>query len=312
MGCIMGVGIGGLPYIEKNFSDYLDKGLRRISPFFIPGIIANMGAGMLSIRFNLQGTSYSTSSACASASHAIGAACQEIMLGRQDVVISGGAESVICLMGIGGFSVMKALSRNENFQQASRPFDSGRDGFVMGEGAGMLVLEDLEKAQNRGAKIYAEIVGFAASSDANHITAPHPEGLGARNCMLSAIESADIKVEDIDYVNAHGTSTPLGDIAETKAIRKTFGQHAEKLLVSSTKSMTGHLLGAAGGIESVFCIKALATGQIPPTINLVNQDPECDLNYVPLKSVQKSIQYALNNSFGFGGTNATTIFKKFS
>lgn len=311
IGIILGTGLGGFPHIEQNIIAMHDKGPRRVSPFFIPSVIPNMAPGLMAIHWGFKGINYSIASACASSAHAIGAAASEIMLGRQDVVISGGTEAVVTGSPIAGFANMKALSkRNDEPTRASRPYDIDRDGFVMGEGAGILVLENYEKAKARGAKIYAEVIGFGASDDAHHITAPHPEGLGALTCMQQALELAGIRKEDIGYVNAHGTSTPLGDIAETEAIKKVFGKHAYDLVVSSTKSMTGHLLGAAGGLESIFCIKALDTGMVPPTINLENQDPACDLNYVPNKAQKRDPQFALNNSFGFGGTNSSTIFKK--
>lgn len=310
IGCILGVGMGGFPEIERTHSTFLEKGARRVSPFFIPGIIPNMSSGLLSIHLGLQGLNYTISSACASSAHAISAAAYEIMHGRQKVMITGGVESVISYLPLSGFSSMKALSkRNDDPASASCPFDTARDGFVMGEGAGLLVLEDYDLAVARGAKIYAEVVGHGATSDAYHITAPHPEGEGASRCMRMALESAGIGPDKVDYINAHGTSTPLGDIGETKAIKKTFGDHSYKLNVSSTKSMTGHLLGAAGGLESVFCAMALHTQTVPPTINLHNQDPECDLNYTANKAVQRQIRYALNNSFGFGGTNSSLVFK---
>jgi 3-oxoacyl-[acyl-carrier-protein] synthase II len=311
VGCVLGVGMGGFPYIESQHKTYIDRGPRRVSPFFIPSIIPNMASGLVSIQNDMKGVNYTIASACASAAHAISTAAMEIQTGRHDVMITGGTESVITEMTITGFSNMKALSRrNDEPAKASRPFDTGRDGFVMGEGAGILVLEDYDKAKARGAKIYAEVVGHGSSSDAYHITAPHPEGLGAMDCMKTSLAMAGIKPEQVGYINAHGTSTPLGDIGETNAIKKTFGDHAYNLHVSSTKSMTGHLLGAAGGIESVFCAMALHTGDLPPTINLDDQDPECDLNYVPNKSINKQIDYALNNSFGFGGTNCSLILKR--
>jgi 3-oxoacyl-[acyl-carrier-protein] synthase II len=311
IGIILGTGLGGFPHIEQNIIAMHDKGPRRVSPFFIPSVIPNMAPGLMAIHWGFKGINYSIASACASSAHALGAAASEIMLGRQDVVISGGTEAVVTGSPIAGFANMKALSkRNDEPGRASRPYDIDRDGFVMGEGAGILVLENYEKAKARGAKIYAEIIGFGASDDAHHITAPHPEGLGALTCMQQALELSGLRKEDIGYVNAHGTSTPLGDIAETEAIKKVFGKHAYDLVVSSTKSMTGHLLGAAGGLESIFCIKALDTGMVPPTINLENQDPACDLNYVPNKAQKRDPQFALNNSFGFGGTNSSTIFKK--
>ena len=311
MGCILGVGIGGFPEIEATAKTMFEKGPRRVSPFFIPAIIPNMPSGLVTIRYNLGGLNYGIASACASAAHALTASCYEIMFGRQDVMISGGAESVICSLTVAGFGNMKALSkRNDSPETASRPYDADRDGFVLGEGAGILVLENYDKAVARGAKIYAEIVGHGATSDAHHITAPHPEGDGAFRSMKMAIEDAGISASEVGYVNAHGTSTPLGDIGELRAIKKTFGDHAYKLNVSSTKSMTGHLLGAAGGIETIFCAMALHHGMIPPTINVQNLDPECDLDITANKAVKKDIQYALNNSFGFGGTNSSLLLKK--
>lgn len=311
IGVIFGTGLGGFPHIEMHHQTYLEKGARRVSPFFIPSVIPNMPEGLITIKWGFKGINFAVASACASSAHALGLAATEIMLGRQDAMITGGTEAVITGYTIAGFASMKALSkRNEAPARASRPYDMDRDGFVMGEGAGILVLENYEKAKARGARIIAEVIGFGASSDAHHITAPHPEGLGALICMNQALELSGIHVEDIGYINAHGTSTPLGDIAETQAIKKVFGKHAYDLRVSSTKSMTGHLLGAAGGLESIFCIKALETGMLPPTINLENQDPACDLHYVPNKAEKCHVQYALNNSFGFGGTNSSTIFKK--
>lgn len=311
VGCLLGVGMGGFPVIESQHSTYLERGPRRVSPFFIPAIIPNMASGLITIQYDMKGINYTIASACASAAHAISAATMEIQTGRQDVVITGGTESVISDMTISGFANMKALSRrNDEPARASRPFDTGRDGFVMGEGAGIIVLEDYDKAKARGAKIYAEVVGHGSSSDAYHITAPHPEGLGAMACMKQSLAMAGITPDKVGYINAHGTSTPLGDIGETNAIKKTFGDHAYNLHVSSTKSMTGHLLGAAGGVETVFCAMALHTGDLPPTINLEDQDPECDLNYVPNKSIKANPDYALNNSFGFGGTNCSLILKR--
>ena len=309
VGAILGVGMGGFPMTETTGKTFVERGPRRISPFFIPGIIPNMATGLLSIRYGFMGVNYTVASACASSCHAISSACDEIRSGRHDVMITGGAESTVCNLAMGGFINMKAFSKRvDEPQKASRPFDTDRDGFVMGEGAGVLILEDYDKAVARGAKIYAEIKGFGASSDAHHITAPHPEGLGAISCMNKAIENAGIKPSEIDYVNAHGTSTPLGDKAETGAIKEVLGvENAKKINVSSTKSMTGHLLGAAGGIETVFTAKAIETGIIPPTINLDNQDPECDLNYTPHKPVERKIRYAINNSFGFGSTNSSLV-----
>ncbi len=311
IGIIFGTGLGGFPHIESNHKVFLEKGPRRVSPFFIPSVIPNMPEGLISIKWGFRGINFAIASACASSAHALGLAATEIMLGRQDAMITGGTEGVITPFTIAGFASMKALSkRNEEPHRASRPYDVDRDGFVMGEGAGIIVLENYEKAKARGARIIAEVVGFGGSSDANHITAPHPEGLGAMICMQQTLDMAGIAREEVGYINAHGTSTPLGDLAETGAIKKVFGAHAYKLAVSSTKSMTGHLLGAAGGLESIFCIKALETGMIPPTINLEKQDPNCDLYYVPNKSEKREIRYALNNSFGFGGTNSSTLFKK--
>jgi len=311
IGVIFGTGLGGFPHIELNHKNYLEKGPRRVSPFFIPSVIPNMAEGLVSIHWGFRGINFAVASACASSAHAIGLAATEIMLGRQDAMVTGGTEAVMTGYTYAGFANMKALSkRNDEPSRASRPYDIDRDGFVMGEGAGIIILENFEKAQARGAKIIAEVVGFGASADAYHITAPHPEGAGALICMNQALELSGVKAEQIGYINAHGTSTPLGDIAETEAIKKVFGNHAYELRVSSTKSMTGHLLGAAGGLESIFCIKTLESGMAPPTINLDNQDPQCDLNYVANKSQKIDPEFALNNSFGFGGTNSSTIFKK--
>lgn len=311
IGIIFGTGLGGFPHIEANHKIFLEKGARRVSPFFIPSVIPNMPEGLISIHYGFKGINFAVASACASSAHAIGLAATEIMMGRQDAMLTGGTEGVITGYTIAGFASMKALSRrNDEPHRASRPYDIDRDGFVMGEGAGIIVLENYEKAVARGARIIAEVVGFGASSDAYHITAPHPEGSSAMMCMQQTIDSAGISLEEVGYINAHGTSTPLGDVAELQAIKKVFGKHAYDLAISSTKSMTGHLLGAAGGLESIFCIKALETGMIPPTINLDNMDPGCDLNVVPNKAIQKDIKYALNNSFGFGGTNSSTLFKK--
>ena len=312
IGTIFGTGLGGFPHIEANFRVFLEKGPRRVSPFFIPSVIPNMPEGLVSIHYGFQGINFAVASACASSAHAIGLAASEIMMGRQDAMITGGTEGVITGYTIAGFASMKALSkRNDEPHRASRPYDIARDGFVMGEGAGILVLENYEKAVARGARIIAEVMSFGASSDAYHITAPHPEGSGALLCMEQTMELSGVRKEEVGYVNAHGTSTPLGDVAETQAIKKVFGAHAYNLNVSSTKSMTGHLLGAAGGLESIFCIKTLETGMLPPTINLENQDPLCDLDYVANQPKKKDIMYALNNSFGFGGTNSSTLFKKF-
>lgn len=311
-GAILGVGMGGFPIIERQIDLFNEKGERRVSPFFIPSLIPNMASGVLTIRYGLKGVNYTTSSACASASHAISNAYFEIASGRQDMVISGGSESVISNLPFCGFNNMKALSKNPDPLKASRPFDKSRDGFVMGEGAGVLILENLEKAKARGAPIYAEIVGMGYSSDAHHITAPHPTGEGASDCMIMAIGSAGIAPEQVGYINAHGTSTPLGDVAETLAIKKTFKEYSKKLQISSTKSMSGHLLGAAGGFESIVCVMALKEAILPPTINLDESDPECDLDYIPNKARKCQVEYALNNSFGFGGTNSSLIFKKYN
>ena len=311
IGCILGVGIGGFRFIENNYDVLKNKGPRRIPPFFIPGLIPNMASGIISIKLGLKGISYTLSSACASAGHAISAACDEIMSGRHKVIITGGAESTVSRLPLVGFSNMKALSKcNHSPQEASRPFDIKRDGFVMGEGAGIMVLEDGQQAEDRGASIYAEIRGTGMTSDAFHISAPDPEGLQTSRCMQMALDSAGIKKEQVGYINAHGTSTPLGDIAETKAIKRAFTTHAEKLQISSTKSMVGHLLGAAGGIETIFTAMALHHELLPPTINLVQQDPECDLDYIPQTARKASLEYALNNSFGFGGTNSSVLLKK--
>lgn len=313
VGSILGVGMGGFPMIEDNADVFMTKGPRRISPFFIPGIIPNLASGLVSIKFGLEGVNYTISSACASAAHAISASAFEIMTGRQDMMVTGGCEAVITNLPMGGFINMKALSKNqEDPTKASRPFDTGRDGFVMGEGAGILILENYDKAVARGAKIYAEVVGHGSTSDAHHITTPHPEGNGAYKCMKMTLNSAGVTPEQVGYVNAHGTSTPLGDVGETKAIKKTFGDHAKDMYVSSTKSMTGHLLGAAGGIETIFCAMALNKGILPPTINLENQDPQCDLDYVANHAKEVQVEYALNNSFGFGGTNSSLLLKRYT
>ncbi|MBL7665159.1 MAG: beta-ketoacyl-ACP synthase II [Bacteriovoracaceae bacterium] len=311
IGCILGTGMGGFPGIETTHSTFMEKGARRVSPFFIPSVIPNMSSGLISIQRGFKGINYTISSACASSAHAIQVAAQEIMLGRQDVMITGGSESVISNLTISGFASMKALSkRNDEPTKASRPFDKDRNGFVMAEGAGILVIENLEKAKARGAHIIAELVGFGASADANHITSPHPEAAGAIQAINQCLEQANVSPNEVGYINAHGTSTPQGDVIETKAIKNVFKDHAYKLVVSSTKSMTGHLLGAAGGLETIICAMALKTGKIPPTINLDAPDAECDLNYSAHKMTKKDFQYALNNSFGFGGTNSSLLLKK--
>lgn len=311
IGINIGSGIGGLPLIEDTHQEYLTNGPRRISPFFIPGSIINMISGNLSIMYGFQGPNLACVSACATGNHSIGESARLIEHGDADVMIAGGSESCVCPLAIGGFASAKALStRNDDPATASRPWDTGRDGFVLGEGAGVVVLEEYERARARGAKIYCEIAGYGMSSDAYHMTAPMEDGSGAARAMRNAMQSAQLRAEDIHYINAHGTSTPLGDIAETKAVKLFFGDHAKKLAVSSTKSMTGHLLGAAGGVEAVFTILAIRDQIAPPTANLAEQDPACDLDYVPNTARKMNIDAALSNSFGFGGTNATLVFKK--
>lgn len=312
IGVIIGSGIGGLPTIEHYHKVYLEKGYRRITPFFIPMLIINLASGQVSIKFGAKGPNSAVATACATGSHAIGDAFRIIQRGEADVMIAGGTESVITPLAIGGFAVMKALStRNNEPERASRPFDVDRDGFVMGEGAGIVILESLENAKARGARVYAEVVGYGMTSDAYHITAPAPEGEGAATCMSLALKDAGVSPDVVDYINAHGTSTKYGDEIETAAIKKVFGEHAYRLSVSSTKSMTGHLLGAAGGVEAVVTVLSIYNDVIPPTINLDNPDPECDLDYVPHKARHRIINFALSNSFGFGGTNACLLFKKY-
>ncbi|MCO6432384.1 MAG: beta-ketoacyl-ACP synthase II [Deltaproteobacteria bacterium] len=312
MGCILGVGIGGLNILEKYYDLYLQGGVRKISPFMIPAMISNLGPGNVAIRFGLKGVNYTVTSACTSATHAIGESYRMIAEGLQDIVLTGGSEAAITPMGIGGFCAMKALStRNEEPEKASRPFDKDRDGFIMGEGAAVLVLEEYEAAKKRNAKIYGEVVGYGFSCDAYHITAPCVDGEGAVACMKNALADARMRAEEIDYVNAHGTSTPANDSTETLAIKNVFGNKASNgLLVSSTKSMTGHLLGAAGAIEAIFSVLAVANDVVPPTINLDNPGEGCDLDYVPHKARQARVRAAMSNSFGFGGTNASVIFGK--
>jgi 3-oxoacyl-[acyl-carrier-protein] synthase II len=310
IGVIIGSGIGGLQTLIDQHDMLLDKGAKRVSPFLIPNMIANMAAGVVSIRYAFQGPNMCAVSACASANHSIGEAFKYIERGVADVMLCGGAEAPIVELGVAGFVSMKALSlRNDEPQRASRPFDKDRDGFVIGEGAAIIVIESEEHAKKRGAKIYARLVGYGLSGDAYHIAAPEPEGRGATQCMRNAIVDAEMKPEDVDYVNAHGTSTPAGDMSEVLAVKKVFGDHAKKLKVSSNKSMVGHLLGAAGGVESVATILTVNTGSIPPTINLDN--PEFDLDFVPHKSEQADVQVAINNSFGFGGHNASLVFAKY-
>jgi 3-oxoacyl-[acyl-carrier-protein] synthase II len=312
VGVYVGAGMGGLPAIEHYHKILLEKGPRRITPFFIPMLIINLAAGQISIKIGAKGPNSAPATACATGSHAIGDAFKVIQRGDADAMIAGGTESVITAMGIGGFNAMKALStRNDEPKKASRPFDRDRDGFVMGEGAGIVVLEELTSAVERNAKIYAEIVGYGLTGDAYHITSPSPGGEGAARCMAMALHDAGIAPSQVDYINAHGTSTKHGDELETAAIRTVFREHASKLAVSSTKSMTGHLLGAAGGVEAVVCALSIRDDKIPPTINLDNPDPECDLDYVPHKARLAKVRCSMSNSFGFGGTNACLLFKKY-
>ncbi|MBL8958047.1 MAG: beta-ketoacyl-ACP synthase II [Myxococcaceae bacterium] len=313
VGCLVGSGIGGLASFEESHSKALEKGADRLSPFFILQMIANMAPGRISMRYNLKGPNWGPVSACSTSAHAIGEAYKSIVWGETDAMLAGGSEAAITPMGIGGFEAMKALStRSDDPSRASRPFDKDRDGFVMGEGAGIVVLEELEAAKKRGANILAELVGYAANSDAHHETQPAPEGEGAVRCMKLALQNAKLNPEDIGYINAHGTSTPFNDQNETKAIKKVFGDHAKKLMVSSTKSMTGHMLGAAGGAEAVISALALVRGVIPPTINYTTPDPECDLDYVPNAAREVRVNAVLSNSFGFGGTNAVLALKRFA
>lgn len=310
IGCVLGIGIGGLPVLERFHEAFLQGGVRKISPFMIPAMISNLGPGNIAIRFGLKGVNFTVTSACTSSTHAIGESYRMISEGLQDVMITGGSESAVTPMGIGGFCAMKALStRNDDPTKASRPFDKDRDGFVLGEGAAILVLESLESAEKRGAKIYAEVLGYGASCDANHITAPCVDGEGAIACMQAALRSAGISPEQVSYVNAHGTSTDANDKTETVAIKAVFGDWARNgLLVSSSKSMTGHLLGAAGAIEGLLSVLAVKNGLVPPTINLDNPGEGCDLDYVPHKARQAKVKVAISNSFGFGGTNGTVVF----
>ena len=311
VGVNIGSGIGGLPSIEETHNVYLAGGSRKISPFFIPGTIINMISGNFSIMYGLKGPNLAMVTACTTATHCIGNSARMIEYGDADVMVAGGSESTVCPLAIGGFGAARALStRNDDPATSSRPWDIGRDGFVLGEGAGVLVLEEFEHAKARGAKIYAELSGFGMSADAYHMTAPCEDGEGAARCMMHALRNAGLNPDEVDYVNAHGTSTPLGDIAETVALKRFFGDHAGKIAVSSTKSMTGHLLGAAGGIEAVFSALSIHHQVAPPTINLFEQDPQCDLDFVPNVARQMNIDVAISNSFGFGGTNGTIVFKK--
>jgi 3-oxoacyl-[acyl-carrier-protein] synthase II len=311
IGVIVGSGIGGLPMIEATKDEYAARGPRRISPFFVPASIINMISGDLSIKFGLRGPNLAIVTACTTGLHCIGAAARLIEYGDADMMIAGGAESTISPLGLGGFASARALSaRNDDPATASRPWDRDRDGFVLGEGAGVMVLEEYEHAVARGAKIYAEVVGFGMSADANHITSPVEDGSGAARSMVAALNNAGVNRDQINYVNAHGTSTPAGDVAEVKGIKRTFGDHARSLVVNSTKSMTGHLLGGAGGLESVFTVLAIHNQVSPPTINIFNQDPECDLDFCANTARELKIDYAVKNSFGFGGTNGTLVFAK--
>ncbi|ANB03117.1 beta-ketoacyl-ACP synthase II [Ectothiorhodospira sp. BSL-9] len=311
IGVAIGSGIGGLPYIEKSYAAFLKGGARKISPFFVPSAIINMVAGNLSIMYGLKGPNISIVSACATGTHNIGDAARMIKYGEVDMMVAGGAEMATTPLGIGGFAAARALStRNDDPTRASRPWDQDRDGFVLGDGAGVVVLEDYEHAKARGARIYCELSGFGWNSDAHHMTQPSEGGEGAAACMLQALKDAGINPDEVDYVNAHGTSTPAGDKAETMAVKRALGDHAYKTAVSSTKSMTGHLLGAAGGIEAVFSALALHHGVLPPTINLDNPDPACDLDYVPNTARETKARVAVSNSFGFGGTNGSLVFNK--
>lgn len=312
IGVMVGSGIGGLKTMEDQHTILMNRGPSRISPFMIPMLISNMASGIISMEHGLQGPNYATVSACATSAHGIGEAWRMIREGDADAFVAGGSEAAIVPLGIGGFGAMKALStRNDEPTRASRPFDKGRDGFVMGEGAGILVMEELEHAKARGANIYAEIAGYGLSADAYHMTTPLENGEGAQRCMRMALKKAGLNPEQVDYVNAHGTSTPVGDLCETRAVKAVFGQHAHHLSVSSTKSMTGHLLGAAGVVESIACIMAIQNSLVPPTINLENPEEECDLDFTPLTAKERKIRVAVNNSFGFGGHNATLIIRAF-
>ncbi len=312
IGVLIGSGIGGLPGIEKGHSAYLKGGARKISPFFVPSNIINMIAGNLSIKYGFKGPNYAIVTACSTGTHSIGNAARMIEYGDADVMIAGGAEMASSEMGIGGFAAARALStRNESPETASRPWDKERDGFVLSDGAGVLVLEEYETAKQRGARIYAEIVGSGMSGDAYHMTSPRADGDGAKRCMLNALRNAQLNPEQVDYINAHGTSTPAGDKVETLAVQQAFSDHAKKLVISSTKSMTGHLLGAAGGLEAIFSVLSIRDQVAPPTINLFNLDPECEgLDYVPHQAKEMKIDVVLSNSFGFGGTNGTLVFKR--
>jgi len=310
IGLNIGSGIGGLPLIEETHRAMIEGGARKISPFFIPGAIINMISGNLSIMYGFKGPCLAMVTACTTANHCLGDSARLIEYGDADVMVAGGSEAALCSLGVGGFSAARALStRNDDPATASRPWDKDRDGFVLGEGAGTLVLEELEHARARGARIYCELAGYGVSADAHHITAPCEDGEGAARGMLNAMRNAGINPDQVDYINAHGTSTPLGDLAETIALKRCFGEHARRLAISSTKSATGHLLGAAGGVEAIFSVLAIRDQVAPPTINLFNQDPQCDLDYVPNTARPMKIKVAMSNSFGFGGTNGTLIFR---
>ena len=312
VGVLVGAGLGGLPTIERYHDILNESGYRKISPFFIPMLIINLAPGHIAIKYGAKGPNVSSVSACATGTHSIGDAYHMIARGDADAMIAGGTESTVTPLGIGGFAVMKALtdSRNDSPERASRPFDKSRDGFVLAEGAGIVILEEYERAVKRGAKIYAELVGYGLSCDAYHLTAPAPGGEGAARCIRMALKGGGVNPEEVDYINAHGTSTPFNDLYETMAIKNVFGDHARKVMVSSTKSMTGHALGAAGGMEAAFTVMAMDRGMVPPTINYEEPDPECDLDYVPNTAREARIRYAMSNSFGFGGTNASLLFKK--
>jgi 3-oxoacyl-[acyl-carrier-protein] synthase II len=311
VGVLVGAGLGGLPAIERYHQAMLEGGYKKVSPFFIPMLIINLAPGYISMRFGAKGPNLSSVSACATGTHSIGDAFRMIQRGDADAMITGGTEATITPLAIAGFNVMRALStRNDDPQGASRPFEKNRDGFIMAEGAGIVVLEEYESAKKRGAKIYAEICGYGLTGDAYHLTAPAPGGEGAARCMKMALSTAGMQPEDVDYINAHGTSTPFNDLYETMAIKTVFGEHARKMMVSSTKSMTGHCLGAAGGLEAVYSLLAISRGEVPPTINYQEADPECDLDYVPNVARQANVRAALSNSFGFGGTNASLLFRK--
>jgi 3-oxoacyl-[acyl-carrier-protein] synthase II len=313
VGVLIGSGIGGMPAIERTMRAYEAGGARKISPFFIPMTIINMASGWVSMMTGAKGPNSATVTACATASHAIGDAYEIIARGDADGMLAGGTEACVCELAVGGFSASRALStRNDEPERASRPWDRDRDGFVMGEGSGVLMLESLDSAKARGAEILAEVIGYGMSGDAYHITSPAPEGAGGARCMRVALDEAEVNVDEVDYINAHGTSTPAGDLCETQGIKAVFGEHAKKLMVSSTKSMTGHLLGAAGGIEAAFSVLALHNGVVPPTINLDHPDEGCDLDYVPHHAREADIRVAVSNSFGFGGTNATLVLRKFA